>query len=61
LVIEGDQTMQEDDLTYFRRRAREEAARALSITDSVTAAVHRELAVAYRLRVSGLADHAPRL
>jgi hypothetical protein len=42
--------MRENDISYSRRRAREEAARALALFDPTVAAVHRRFAEAYRKR-----------
>jgi hypothetical protein len=53
--------MREDDLNYSRRRAKEEAARAQSHSDPLIAAVHRELAEAYRQRVAVLSSAPDRL
>ncbi len=44
--------MHEDELDYARRRARQEAALALSLRDPRIAAVHRKMAAAYRARVA---------
>jgi hypothetical protein len=49
--------MRENDLIYSRRRADEEAARSLSLHDPVIAAVHSQLARAYRQRVVDLTNH----
>jgi hypothetical protein len=48
--------MREDDLDYSRRRAKEEAARALSLADTRIADVHRRLAAAHRDRVAQLSS-----
>jgi hypothetical protein len=49
--------MREDDLSYLQRRATEEEALALTRDDPATAAVHRQLANAYRLRIVELGNN----
>jgi hypothetical protein len=53
--------MQEDDLSYSRRRAEEEAARAMSIGSPQIAIIHRQMAEAYRERVTQLSTVPGRL
>jgi hypothetical protein len=60
LQAEGP-TMRENDLDYSRRRAKEEAARALSLADRNVASVHRQLAAAHRTRVAELSSAKPQL
>ncbi|MCY7270997.1 MAG: hypothetical protein LH485_02930 [Sphingomonas bacterium] len=49
--------MAERDIMYLKRRADEEAQRALDTSDTDTAAIHRRMAQLYEDRVAALIDN----
>ncbi len=48
-----------DDTNYLRQRAHQERARSESCGNPLAALVHLELAAAYELRATGVADRTP--